>query len=105
MPTQSGKKKKKQRVAHLVYSTREAIDQYGVWKKSEEILTRYTNPVIDGRFTGFGWYSWPQVVDESVQELADTHQEVIWDDNDARYVYPSERNRKGGENRTAVVER
>ena len=80
-----GKKKMKKgtKIAHLHWSE----DGHGV------SVVRMTNPIINGRFTGHGWYDMPCKTTLSPQEYANEVGEVVFytDSYDTSgYVYPKE---------------
>ena len=80
--------KKNEKIAHLVYSIEEEIDEYGKFVRSYACLTRYANPVIDSKFTGHAWFSPPEEIGEDPQTLADRYGEVVFDEDTREYIYP-----------------
>ena len=76
------------KVAHLWWS-----DDHGV------SVVRMVNPIVDGRFTGHGWYSMPCKTTLSPQEYADEAMEVVFFTDfygESGYAYPKEVKQKGG---------
>ena len=76
--------------AYLVLSVVDEEDEYGSYVRTKMTLTRYTNPVINGKFTGHAWYSMPREIPlgKSPQDVANEYGEVIFYAEDGRYYYP-----------------
>ena len=75
--------KKEVKIAHLFWSQ----GNHGV------SVVRMTNPIVDGRFTGYGWYDMPCHTALSPQEYANSVGEVIFYTDfygESGYVYPKE---------------
>ena len=81
----------KKQMAFLVYRQIDELDEYGSYVSSKKVLVRYTNPVVDGKFTGGGWFAPPYEVEEDVQTLANERGEIIWDDIHQKYIVPQNR--------------
>ena len=92
------------KIAYLVYSTVEEKDEYGKFVRVKEILTRYSNPVIDGKFTGHAWFSPPEEVGEDPQTLADRYGEVVFDKDTREYIYPQKQRREYAKSERRVIE-
>ena len=77
------------KIAHLWWSNDHGVS-----------VVRMTNPIVNGRFTGHGWYDMPCETVLSPQEYADEVREVVFytDSYGNRgYAYPKEACEKGGE--------
>jgi len=84
----------KKRIAHLVYRQVDEVDEYGKFVDIHFEVVRLTNPVIDGKRTGNGWFAPSVRTSLTAQEFADKHREVVFDETTGEYVYPRQ---KGGE--------
>ena len=88
-------RKNKVKVAHLVYQTiyeaMDDIDEQGNFTKIKFLLTRYTDPVVNGNFTGYGWFSAPMEVNEDPQTLANKYNEVIYNQDNGQYIFPQKK--------------
>ena len=80
---------KETKVAHLVYETVDEVDEYGSFVRTKSLLTRYTNPVVNGYFSGYGQFSAPVEVTETPQELANKSGEVIFNKDSREYIFPA----------------
>ena len=75
------------KIAHLFWSE----DNYGY------SVVRMTNPVVDGRFTGHGWYDMPCKTVLSPQGYADKVEEVVFYVDfygKSGYAYPKEKKKE-----------
>jgi len=88
------------KIAHLVISDSPVMGEYGEVMRERILLTRYTDPIVDGVFTSRAWFSMFREVNSSAQELADEYNEVIYCKWEGKYYFPSEYffDHKGGEN-------
>ena len=85
--------KKEMKIAYLFWSEVCKVDEYGAAKKYYNQVVRMTNPIVDGHFTGHGWYDMPCKTVLSPQEYADEVREVVFytDSYGNRgYAYPKE---------------
>ena len=88
------------KTAHLVISDSPVMGEYGEVVRERVLLTRYTNPIVDGVFTGRAWFSMPQEINLSAQKLVDEYNEVVYSEWEEKYYFPSEYffDHKRGEN-------
>ena len=76
------------KIAHLWWSNDHGVS-----------VVRMTNPIVDGHFTGHGWYDMPCKTVLSPQEYADCVAEVVYYTDfygRSGYAYPKEACEKGG---------
>jgi len=90
-------RKNKIKIAHLVYQTiyeaMDDIDEQGNFTRVKFLLTRYTDPIVNGKFTGYEWFSVPMEVNKDPQTLANKYNEVIYNQDNGKYVFPQRRNK------------
>ena len=81
----------KKKIAHLVISDSPVMGEYGEVIRERILLTRHTNPIVDGVFTGRAWFSMPRQVNSSAssaQELADEYNEAVYCKWEEKYYFP-----------------
>ena len=77
------------KIAHLVLSDSPIMGEYGEVIRERILLTRYTDPIVDGVFTSRAWFSMSQEVNSSAQELADEYNEAVYSEWEEKYYFPS----------------
>ena len=91
--------KKETEIAHLYWSEVCEVDEYGAAKEYYNQVVRMTNPIVNGRFTGYGWYDMSCHTTLFPQEYANKVGEVVFytdSYDESGYAYPKETGRKGG---------
>ena len=81
----------KKKIAHLVISDSPVMGEYGEVIRERILLTRYTDPIVDGVFTSRTWFSMSQEVNSSAQELADEYNEAVYSEWEEKYYFPSKK--------------
>ena len=79
------------KIAHLVLSDSPIMGEYGEVIRERILLTRYTDPIVDGVFTSRTWFSMSQEVNSSAQELADEYNEAVYSEWEEKYYFPSKK--------------
>ena len=80
-----------EKIAHLVISDSPVMGEYGEVIRERILLTRYTDPIVDGVFTSRTWFSMSQEVNSSAQELADEYNEAVYSEWEEKYYFPSKK--------------